>query len=119
MTLVCGRFSGCPQVVQASMNAPPLKQGAQGEGVKVLQLALIDLGTPMPRSTANGTALPDGIFGSETQAAVVAFQRNNGLVADGIAGTQTFQRLDLLLAARSTASSRTASMRGDKPKGLS
>lgn len=119
MTLVCGRLSGNPDIVKASMNAPPLKQGARGEGVRVLQLALIDLGTPMPRSTAGGSALPDGIFGAETHAAVLNFQRLNGLMADGIVGTQTLQRLDMLLAARGTAAARSASARGDKPRGLS
>ena len=119
MSLVCGRLSGNPDIVKASMNAPPLKQGSRGEGVRVLQLAFIDLGTPMPRSTAGGTALPDGIFGSETHSVVLNFQRLNGLVADGIAGTQTLHRLDLLLAARGTASARTAAARGEKPKGLS
>ena len=119
MTLVCGRLSGNADVVKASMNTPPMKQGAKGEGVKVLQLALMDLGTPMPRSTASGSELPDGIFGSETNAAVLAFQRANGLMADGIAGTQTLGRLDQLLAIRGTTSARTAALRGEKPKGLS
>lgn len=119
MTLVCGRLSGNADIVKASMNVLPMKQGAKGEGVKVLQLALIDLGTPMPRSTANGSTLPDGIFGSETQAAVAAFQRFNGLMADGIAGTQTIGRLDQLLAVRGTSSARSAALRGEKPKGLS
>jgi murein L,D-transpeptidase YcbB/YkuD len=119
MTLVCGRLSGNPDIVKASMNAPPMKLGAQGEGVKVLQLALMDLGMPMPRSTANGSALPDGIFGSETHAAVISFQKTNGLMADGIAGMQTIGRLDQLLAIRGTTSARTAALRGEKPKGLS
>lgn len=119
MALVCGRLSGNPDIVKASSNMPPLKMGSKGEGVRVLQLALIDLGTPMPRSTANGSALPDGIFGSETHSAVVGFQRLNGLVQDGIAGAMTIQRLDMLLAARGTAAARSAAVRGEKPKGLS
>ena len=61
MALVCGRLSGNADIVKASMNAPPMKQGAHGEGVKVLQLALIDLGTFMPRSTGGGATLPDAI----------------------------------------------------------
>jgi hypothetical protein len=35
----------------------------------------------------------DGIFGSSTERAVRNFQRNNGLTVDGIAGTQTIERL--------------------------
>jgi peptidoglycan hydrolase-like protein with peptidoglycan-binding domain len=119
MALVCGRLSGNADVVKASMNAPPMRQGSRGEGVKVLQLALIDLGTPMPRSTGGGASLPDGIFGSETHAAVVAFQRINGLVADGIAGAMTVARLDMTLATVGTLAARTAAVTGRKPKGMS
>lgn len=119
MALVCGRLSGNADIVKASMNAPPMKQGAHGEGVKVLQLALIDLGTFMPRSTGGGATLPDGIFGSETHAAVLAFQRNNGLVADGIAGAMTIGRLDMVLATLGTVAARTAALTGNKPRGLS
>lgn len=119
MALICGRLSGEPEITRAWANSPPLRQGARGEGVRVLQLALIDLGTPMPRSTANGLALPDGIYGTETAAAVTAFQRLNGLVADGIAGRQTLERLDALLAARGTTAAWTAARRGEKPKGAS
>ncbi|MEV5116705.1 peptidoglycan-binding protein [Peribacillus frigoritolerans] len=35
----------------------------------------------------------DGIFGSGTEIAVKAFQRVNGLSADGIAGENTFAKL--------------------------
>lgn len=119
MALVCGRLSGNADIVKASMNAPPMKQGSHGEGVRVLQLALIDLGAFMPRSTGGGTTLPDGIFGSETHAAVIAFQRNNGLAADGIAGAMTIGRLDMVLAAMGTLAARTAAVTGNKPKGMS
>lgn len=35
----------------------------------------------------------DGIFGAETEKAVKGFQRENGLVSDGIAGAKTFENL--------------------------
>jgi len=38
-------------------------------------------------------AQPDGIFGAQTTAAVKAFQRKNGLKADGIVGAATFPKL--------------------------
>jgi peptidoglycan hydrolase-like protein with peptidoglycan-binding domain len=35
----------------------------------------------------------DGDFGTATEAAVLAFQRRNGLEADGIVGNDTWQKL--------------------------
>ncbi|WP_155263985.1 peptidoglycan-binding domain-containing protein [Sphingomonas segetis] len=103
MALACSRFSSNAQVLAAASNNPPLKQGAQGEGVRVLQLALIDLGFSMPASTGAGGSLPDGIFGSETARVVSDFQRMSGLAADGEAGTETLTQLDRSIAALSEA----------------
>ncbi len=36
----------------------------------------------------------DGAFGEDTEAAVRAFQRKNGLVVDGIVGRQTMAALE-------------------------
>ncbi len=55
--------------------------GAAGPQVQLLQLAL--------RRTGNGNVKTDGIFGRRTQAALIAFQKRNGLAADGIAGPAT------------------------------
>lgn len=119
MVLQCARFSSEPDIVRASTNSPPLRQGSRGEGVRVLQLALIDLGFAMPISTSNGTSLPDGIFGAETLKSVIAFQRANGLVADGVAGAHTMDRLDTVTAAQSALQVRADALSGDKSKGLS
>ena len=119
MALQCARFSSEPDIVRASTNSPPLRQGSRGEGVRVLQLALIDLGFAMPISTENGASLPDGIFGAETLRTVMAFQRANALVADGIAGAHTIERLDRVIAAQSAALVRADALGGDKSKGLS
>jgi len=43
----------------------------------------------------------DGIFGSQTRAAVKYFQRKNGLVADGIVGNKTEAAMGLNLGGRS------------------
>jgi peptidoglycan hydrolase-like protein with peptidoglycan-binding domain len=67
--------------------------------VKLLQIALIALGNPMPVSTAFGTAAPDGVFGNETTGAVKAFQRQSGIADDGIVGPMTMGRLDFALSA--------------------
>jgi peptidoglycan hydrolase-like protein with peptidoglycan-binding domain len=101
MPLTAPRFTSIPQLVRASQNSVPLVQGATGPGVQALQLALVELGFSMPRSTTEGTRLPDGIFGLETQSVVTAFQRANGLKADGVVGPLTLQALDLRIVAES------------------
>jgi peptidoglycan hydrolase-like protein with peptidoglycan-binding domain len=119
MALQCARFSSEPDIVRASTNSPPLRRGSHGDGVHVLQLALIDLGFAMPISTKNGASLPDGVFGAETLKTVMAFQKANGLVADGVVGAHTMDRLDKACAAQSAAQARADAFSGDKPKGLS
>lgn len=57
-----------------------LRKGSTGEAVRDLQQALAALGYPLAA---------DGMFGTRTQAAVQAFQRDHGLAADGIAGPLT------------------------------
>ena len=44
MALQCARFSSGPDIVRAATNSPPLRRGSHGDGVHVLQLALIGLG---------------------------------------------------------------------------
>ena len=58
-----------------------LRRGSKGADVTKLQTALNDLGYDC------GAA--DGIFGAATEKAVRAFQADNGLVVDGIAGRDT------------------------------
>ena len=63
---------------------PTLRQGDSGAAVTELQRLL----------NAKGINITlDGIFGNATRIAVVRFQQQNGLVADGIVGTQTWQAL--------------------------
>lgn len=62
---------------------PNLKRGSKGDLVKELQTKLISLGYEMTRYGA------DGSFGAETEQAVKAFQKDNGLKADGIVGEAT------------------------------
>jgi peptidoglycan hydrolase-like protein with peptidoglycan-binding domain len=117
MTFQCGRFSSNADMVRASQNMPPFRQGSKGEGVRVLQMAFIDLGFAMPRSTNGGHSLPDGIFGSETVQVTIAFQKANLLKGDGIVGTQTLARLDALMALKSEAEFRMDALRRRKAKG--
>jgi peptidoglycan hydrolase-like protein with peptidoglycan-binding domain len=50
---------------------------------------------------------------------VTAFQRANGLVADGVVGAHTTDRLDKVIAEQSAAQARADAVSGNKPKGLS
>src|SRR3712207_282208 len=94
MVLTISRLTVNSQTQAAAENRPALKIGSKGEGVCILQQALIDLGFKMPRSTHGGNSLPDGIFGVETDQVVKEFQRDNGLKPDGAVGPLTLKRLE-------------------------
>lgn len=66
-------------------NRPNLRKGDKGNDVRDLQQLLNDLGYD-----TNGI---DGDFGSGTLSAVKQFQRDEGLGADGIVGSNTWARL--------------------------
>lgn len=63
-----------------------LRLGDQGPLVKAIQERLAALGYAVGR--------PDGIFGSRTRAAVLAFQAENKLDIDGLIGPQTREALN-------------------------
>lgn len=67
---------------------PTLRKGSKGEYVKVLQTKLMLLGYDL------GSYGADGDFGTKTQAAVKAFQKDRGLTADGVVGAKTWAALD-------------------------
>ena len=67
---------------------PTLRRGDIGEAVRQMQVLLIAAGYPV------GTSGADGIFGSGTESGVLAFQADNGLIADGICGPKTWAALD-------------------------
>jgi murein L,D-transpeptidase YcbB/YkuD len=104
MALTSTQLAGSPTLQKAAYNAPPVGYGAVNEGVAAMQRGLIDVGYPMPRSTANGAKPPDGIYGQETGKVLKQFQGDNYLTADGIAGKNTLGRLDDLLRSQSTYS---------------
>ena len=93
MSLNSPRFTTSRALRNAAENRPPLRVGARGRGVHLVQFALIDLGASMPRSTG-GNFSPDGIYGQETVEAVKAFQRSKGLTDDGEVGRNTMRHLD-------------------------
>ena len=63
-----------------------LRLGSSGADVRAVQQRLKELGY------LKGNA--DGDFGAATEAAVKAFQKQNGLEADGLVGKQTLNRLN-------------------------
>ena len=68
-----------------SSKSDTLERGSTGSEVRKLQQKLKDLGY------LSGSV--DGSFGVATEAAVIAFQKNNNLTADGKAGTATQSKL--------------------------
>src|SRR5260370_28294868 len=64
-----------------------LESGSNGPDVSSLQDNL--------RTAGFSPGIADGNFGPGTQAAVVAFQRSEGLLADGIVGPRTAAALQL------------------------
>jgi peptidoglycan hydrolase-like protein with peptidoglycan-binding domain len=63
---------------------PLVQQGDQHHPVRTLQYLL--------RARGHGVAV-DGIFGPDTDAAVLAFQKEHGLAVDGIVGPHTWSAL--------------------------
>lgn len=71
--------------VEAQGKRPVLREGSRGAFVLDLQEQLIRLGYTLGKM--------DSHFGSRTLAAVVAFQNDNNLTADGIVGDRTWTAL--------------------------
>lgn len=77
------------------------KYGSRGEEVRTIQTKLKRWGY------YNGNI--DGIYGSGTLAAVKYFQRKNGLVVDGIAGTKTLQAMGIFTSSGNSGTSSNSS----------
>ena len=75
------------QTVDFAESAAILKQGSQGGEVKEVQRRLKLWGY------YKGEA--DGVFGAGTRSAVIAFQKKNGLKADGVVGKSTYKALGM------------------------
>lgn len=73
--------------VEAKGKRPVLRSGSRGAWVLDLQDQLAGLGYTLGRKDAE--------FGPRTLAAVVAFQTENGLTADGIVGDRTWSALEV------------------------
>ena len=73
------------------------KYGSRGEEVKEIQRRL--------KNWDYYNGLVDGIYGSQTKAAVIKFQKKNGLTADGIAGKNTLAKMGIYGKSNSNSSS--------------
>lgn len=73
------------------------KYGSRGSEVRTIQEKLKRWGY------YNGNI--DGIYGSQTTAAVKSFQRKNGLTVDGIAGTRTLKAMGIYTSSNTSSSS--------------
>jgi hypothetical protein len=67
-------------VIQQVLNKSVCKRGSKGVAVRYIQFI-------------TGAMPPDGIFGPNTQAHVIAWQKKNGLVADGVVGPKTWAKM--------------------------
>ena len=79
------RYANHPVATADPGAARTMSLGMSGNDVYALQERLIEL------RYLSGVA--DGVFGVETQNALIAFQKNNGLTADGNAGSTTLRKL--------------------------
>ena len=75
------------EVEKVTIELSKLRKGSRGSEVKALQRLLIGSGFGCGASGA------DGIFGGDTLTAVKAFQKSNGLEADGIVGRDTWTKI--------------------------
>src|SRR5262245_41354456 len=70
------------------MTRPILRFGSNGPAVTLLQKALNQAASMLPRLVA------DGIFGPKTHGRVLEFQRHSNLAADGAVGNDTHAQLE-------------------------
>lgn len=78
-------YDATPVNVTPVTTQPMLRTGSRGDAVRKLQELL--------NAKGYTCGSVDGIFGSKTYAAVLAFQKANGLGADGIVGSLTWGKL--------------------------
>ena len=76
-----------PATLPCYVKLPLLKRGCKGSYVKAVQFLLNGWGASC------GVYGADGDFGPATEAAVLAFQRRNGLDPDGVIGNATYSKL--------------------------
>ncbi len=92
-------------MLQSAALAAALRVGSQGDEVKTLQTKL--------KRWGYYTGSIDGKFGAATKTAVIAFQKKNGLTADGVAGPATLKALGMQTGGSSSSSGASSGKDGD------
>jgi peptidoglycan hydrolase-like protein with peptidoglycan-binding domain len=77
-------WSGAPTASVSPYPGAPLRQGSQGQYVRVLQQRLKERGKPLA---------VDGFFGPHTHQLILVFQQEKHLKPDGIVGPKTWLAL--------------------------
>lgn len=80
-------YSGAP------VDMPVLRRGSRQDEVRIVQTILTYLIENHTQFSTYYNGAVDGVYGATTESAVKAFQRNSGLVADGIVGDRTWHGL--------------------------
>jgi putative chitinase len=88
---VMERLDKGPRSEQPDTPRGVMKEGMQGEDVRMLQANLARLGY---KDGAGNTLHTDGKFGPGTEAALKSFQRDHHLVADGVAGPASLTAIE-------------------------
>ena len=76
-----------PTSIEQTIETAVLKQGSKGSEVKEVQRRL--------KLWGYYDGAVDGVFGAGTKKAVIAFQKKNGLTADGVVGKATYKALGM------------------------
>ncbi|MBE6711992.1 MAG: hypothetical protein E7580_00565 [Ruminococcaceae bacterium] len=85
------------RAIQSSYPGSPLRRGSSGRDVRTIQQQLNRIRVNYPAIPAINTV--DGIYGTETENAVKAFQRIFDLTPDGVVGKRTWYRISYIYVA--------------------
>ncbi len=88
--MIGSTVSETPVCAEKATAVAVLRQGAKGNDVKEVQRRL--------KMWGYYSGSVDGVFGAGTRSAVIAFQKKNGLTADGVVGKSTYKALGMTSA---------------------
>lgn len=83
-------YNSLPQTQRPQFPGTSLRLGSRGDNVRIMQNYLNSIARVFP---AIPSVTADGVFGTNTQSAVTAFQSLFGLTADGVIGVNTWNKI--------------------------